>query len=317
MDARVSVLIPAYNSTFIEDTIASVYAQTVLPGEVIVVNDGSTDDTEARLRHLAARLPANFVIRTKENGGCASALNLGLRLATGMYIAFLDHDDIWHPEKLERQLADFERYPGSALSFTDHSLLFANPKDAIDVLYRGPDGEPRAVEVPPEPWLADAESVLEIFLTSQCPVPTMSTVMMRRDVLASLGPFDEELDTGHDVKMYLDLLATGGRIEYVPRRLVQYRCHGENLSRDGVANRSYMWQIADRFYELHAADLTEHMRDRARGWRARAHLLTAIDAIRQGETGQARRHILKAARIRPSSVRPGWLRMLGVGAPPG
>src|SRR5436190_13734941 len=106
--ASVSVIIPVYNGKFLEEAVASAYAQTSPPGEVIVINDGSTDDTERHIRNLASELPPNFIWRTKENGGAASARNAGLRLATGTHIAFLDADDVWHPEKLKRQLEHFD-----------------------------------------------------------------------------------------------------------------------------------------------------------------------------------------------------------------
>src|SRR5689334_17741383 len=120
-DGTISIVVTAYNSgSFLDAAVASVYAQTVAPAEVIVVDDGSTDDTGDRLRRLASTLPASFTYKTKRHGGIASALNLGIGVAAGDYVAFLDHDDTWHPRKLERQVQHLASSPELALSFTGY-----------------------------------------------------------------------------------------------------------------------------------------------------------------------------------------------------
>ena len=97
---RISVVIPAYNAArFLPRCLASVFAQTLKPDEVIVVDDGSTDDTAA----LAAALGARVISRP--NGGLSAARNTGIQNASSEWIALLDADDLWAPEKLERQVA--------------------------------------------------------------------------------------------------------------------------------------------------------------------------------------------------------------------
>lgn len=105
----VSIIIPAFNaSVFIEGTIRSALAQTYAPTELIVVDDGSTDDTAARVAALAARHPTIRLIR-QSNAGVAAARNTAVAHARGSYIALLDADDLWHPEKLARQVAHARR----------------------------------------------------------------------------------------------------------------------------------------------------------------------------------------------------------------
>src|SRR5580693_10799022 len=100
MQPLVSVVIPAYNAgAFIDGSVGSALKQSAGDLEVIVVNDGSTDDTPDRL--LAWNDPRLSVI-TQANLGLASALNAGIRAARGTYIGFLDADDLWLPHKLER-----------------------------------------------------------------------------------------------------------------------------------------------------------------------------------------------------------------------
>ena len=105
---RVSVIIPAYQcSRVIGFAIDSLLKQTRLPDEIIVVDDGSSDDIVAALRHYGSSVR---LVR-KENGGASSARNAGIDIATGDMIAFLDSDDFWHPTKLQEQLRIFEEHP--------------------------------------------------------------------------------------------------------------------------------------------------------------------------------------------------------------
>lgn len=109
-ECLVSVVIPTYNnSTLVLATLDSVFAQTFLDYEVVVVNDGSTDDTAEKLAPLAATGRIRLI--TQENGGVGNARNRGIHEAKGKYVALLDHDDLWLPRKLEEQVAYAERHP--------------------------------------------------------------------------------------------------------------------------------------------------------------------------------------------------------------
>ncbi len=305
----VSVVIPAYNSRFLDETIASAYAQTVTPNEVIVVNDGSTDDTEDRLCALASQLPRGFVWRTKQNGGEASARNYGIRIATGTHVAFLDHDDLWHPEKLERQLDHFASDPDLSLSFTGYTYIYRG-------FSRAP-GRTRPTEtLRHEVWDTDPDVMLEQLLFDRCPIEPMSAVMVRRDALALVTPFDETLAIGSDVLMYLELAIRRMKIDYLPEVLVEYRWHGTNASRDVGLMWDNLAFVYDQFFHEHGRQLPDRIRARGPRWRAERHLTAAIDALRNRDKRGARRHIVAAARARPLSIRPGWVRMLGIGAPP-
>lgn len=102
----VSVIMPAYNAeAFIEDAIASVQAQTMAQWELLVVDDGSTDKTREILRRLAETDGRIHPVAGKGRQGAAASRNQAMDLAKGQYLAFLDADDLWRPEKLERQLA--------------------------------------------------------------------------------------------------------------------------------------------------------------------------------------------------------------------
>src|SRR5579872_1896806 len=118
MTAGVSVVIPTYNrATLIGDTIDSILRQTVPPAEVIVVDDGSTDDTAA----VVARYGGAVRYHRIENSGPGVARNIGVSLARSPWIAFCDSDDIWLPIKQERQLRLQALCPEVESSFTDHA----------------------------------------------------------------------------------------------------------------------------------------------------------------------------------------------------
>ncbi|MGN2390562.1 glycosyltransferase family 2 protein [Pelomicrobium sp. G1] len=105
---EVSVIVPTFNSErFIAQTIGSVFAQTFRGFEILVVDDGSIDGTIAAIPKNDPRVR----IFRQENAGVAAARNTGIKNAKGRYIAFLDHDDFWHPQKLAAQLESFRRRP--------------------------------------------------------------------------------------------------------------------------------------------------------------------------------------------------------------
>ena len=112
----VSVVIPAYNAAaFIAQTLDSVRTQTFTEHETIVVDDGSTDRTSDVVEEYFTRHGVRGRVVRQENRGIAAARNAGMREATGTYVALLDHDDLWYPEKLDAVMAEFEDHPGADL----------------------------------------------------------------------------------------------------------------------------------------------------------------------------------------------------------
>lgn len=178
---RVSVVIPTYNSGhLVVEAVESVLRQTCRPDEVIVIDDGSTDDTPERLRPYLDRI--QYVPQT--NGGVAAARNAGLALATGDLIAFLDADDAWHPHKLERQLAVLSQQPQIDLLATELTS-WPGQFAAAETLGRG-----AVVPVP-----------LAEMLTFN-PLAT-SSVVVRREALERVGRFDTDLFGPEDYDLWL------------------------------------------------------------------------------------------------------------------
>lgn len=125
---RVSVIMPAYNAeAYIEAAIRSVMNQTMPDWELIVLDDGSRDGTCGIVEGLAAEDPRVTLVRNSENMGVARTRNRGFDLCSGRYAALLDSDDVWHPDKLEKQLARMEQ-TGAELSCTSYAIVDADGK---------------------------------------------------------------------------------------------------------------------------------------------------------------------------------------------
>ena len=207
---EVSVVIPTRNRWSLLSTrsLRAAQVQEDVVHEVIVVDDGSTDETPTRLAALDD--PRVRVIRHETPGGVARARNAGLREARGDWIAFLDDDDSWAPHKLRRQLdaarssdADFV-YSG-VVAVDDHAnVLFA---------FETP---------PPEP--------LQFDVIEKCVIPAgPSNVLIRTALLRELGGFDEQLLNMEDWDLWIRL-ASAGKAVVVPEILVAYLEHAEGKS---------------------------------------------------------------------------------------
>jgi glycosyltransferase involved in cell wall biosynthesis len=226
--ARISVVIPAYNAAaFLPATLASVFAQSELPAEVIVVDDGSTDDTAAVARSCGA------TVISVRNGGGSAARNVGTRAAAGEYIAYLDADDIWAPEKLALQLDALESFVQPAFSFTDH-LVF----DELGVhAGRGGLRAHPAFRRTVGPMLNDAT----ILIAADDTRPVLSdmyflpaSVLVRRVDVLAVGGFDESLRGSEDYEFFLRLFRLVPAIA-VMQPLLFYRRHPAQVTASEIA----------------------------------------------------------------------------------
>lgn len=207
------MVIPVYNQErYLGAAIDSVLAQSFRDFELIVVDDGSTDRTP----DVMARFGPQIRPVHKPNGGNASALNAGIREAGGRWIGWLSSDDLWEPTKLERQLEALRVHPEAALAYTD--VLVIDGED--HVLYRRSYPSPQT-----------ARARLRLLLRT-CYI-NGSTVLVRRDVLDRVGPFDERDRLASDHDMWLRI-AERFDVLHVPEALVRYRVHGAQLSKKGA-----------------------------------------------------------------------------------
>jgi glycosyltransferase involved in cell wall biosynthesis len=212
----VSVIIPAYNvASYISDTLESVLAQTYRDFEAIVINDGSTDDTEAVIAPFRSRI--NYI--HKKNGGVHTARNAGLRAARGRYIAFLDGDDMWMPRYLEALLGMLENDPKISAVYPN-AYFFGSPR-LTGKLHQGL-------------YPVSAPVTFERVLKRECFI--FCSVLLRRSVLDEVGGFDEELweQGAEDLDLWLRILQFGHRFQFTTEPLVKYRWRHDSLSNNGV-----------------------------------------------------------------------------------
>lgn len=199
--SKISVIIPAFNSSkTIEQAINSALTGQISDIEVVVVDDGSQDNTAEIVSKLQNKDPRIKLIK-KKNGGQSQARNMGLKAAQGEFVAFLDHDDLWLPGKTEKQLSKFVE--GIDLVYSDSFVDRGGEKtlwSGTNKLYSG------------QPLLELAENNF---------IPTL-TVIMRRSLFDKIPPFNESLRYGEDYDIWFRTLLSGSRIDYVPEPLATY-----------------------------------------------------------------------------------------------
>ena len=208
---RVSVVIPTYNrQNLVVEAIESVLGQTFRDFEIIVVDDGSTDETAAKIQPYLARL----IYTVQKNQGVAVARNTGIRLAQGEWICFLDSDDLWQPGKLAAQISFADTHPEYGLLASELQGFDANGKaggSSKSAMYRIRNG-----------------LVVEDLLFGNW-IQT-STVMLRRDCLDQVGWFDEDVGQfGEDWLLWMRV-ASKFPIYFMPEPLVSYRFHPGRLT---------------------------------------------------------------------------------------
>jgi teichuronic acid biosynthesis glycosyltransferase TuaG len=217
MSPRVSVVMPAYNAgRYVTESVRSVQAQSYAGWELIIVDDGSTDDTAEVAVGLAASDSRVRYVR-RENGGQAAARNTGLREARGDVVAFLDSDDLWLPGKLERQLEVLDE-TGADLVYCDGYIFFE-------------DGSPeRAGFFAVVPGAADGPTMLKL-LYAYNRIATLS-VLVRRQALDRVGPFDESrrIQNCEDYELWLRMARAGCSFYGMPDRLMRYRRHSASTT---------------------------------------------------------------------------------------
>lgn len=211
MATRVSVVIPCYNQgRFLAQAIQSVLDQDYPDKEVIVVNDGSTDDTAA----IASRFGDRIIYIEQPNRGAASARNMGIRASQGEYIAFLDADDVCLPGRLALEAAVLDRRPEVGLVAADAYLI--DDSGRVLGLKSLISGAPRC----PEDFRWET--------VEYC--PTTSTVMVRRACFEVVGYFEESLVAGEDWLQWVRI-SHSFSMAYVDQPLILYRQHGSNITR--------------------------------------------------------------------------------------
>jgi GT2 family glycosyltransferase len=324
----VSVVIPTYNRGYcIERSIDSVLGQTHAHVDVIVVDDGSTDDTRERLQR---RYGGDERVRYfhQDNQGVSVARNLGLSQVKGSFLALHDSDDVWKPWKLELQLACLERVPQAGMIWTDMEAVDADGR-LVDPsylrkyydAYRWFTTEqlftecyplpPLSFELPPQvrtPQLYVGDIFSPMIMGNLVHTPT---VLVRRERMEQVGLFNVDLrSAGGDFDFHLRTCKLGP-VAYADVAAIEYRAGAP----DQLTRPSSSLQRARNFLSTIAPHI-EKERDRIRlpermihSVLAEAHEWIGASALEAGETSEAREHLSKSLRHHPWQPRTAMLLM--------
>jgi hypothetical protein len=277
----VSVIMPTFNrASLLADAIDSVLSQTYRNWELIIVDDGSTDDTRDV---VAAYSDARIRCVRQENRGQAAARNVGLSLASGRYLAFLDSDNRWKPGKLAAQIDHLRANPTVGLVYAENELI----DEAGNVVGHAPA-------------LRRSGRVLEELIMGN--FVTFNTVVVRAECIDGMT-FDESMRGGEDYDLLLRLAAVAS-FAYQPDVLCQYRIEGERVS-----NRVYEVLQANEksLRRLFASSSIPRSQQRRALGRIRARM--ALAARRAGQRGRAFLLAAESCLLRPTD--PGGWRILG------
>jgi len=254
-----------------------VLAQTYQDYEVIVVDDGSSDETYHVVRRYTSRFNGGLFYIFQDNQGLSGARNTGCRFASGRYLAFLDTDDLWKPEKLARQVPVLASDPSIG--------LVASMAEVIDetgtVLRIKPHTPPGCT--------------LKELVTRGTAPP--STFVVRREAIAGVGYFDPLIKRGlEDLDLGFRLAAAGWRLVCLEEPLIRYRLHASNLSSEPVGT----YQGYVRAYEKLLALPQEEIPQRTvRGLIGKYRYLLGTAYLHQHDARKALSEYLRAIRIAP------------------
>jgi glycosyltransferase involved in cell wall biosynthesis len=236
---RISVIIPVYNSAaFFENTLRRVLRQQSPAHEIIVVNDGSTDGTQAVLDKYKDRI----ISKTIPNSGCSVARNEGVRLSSGDALAFLDADDLWFSKKLKVMSGFLERFPGVDFFCSDYLVYYERDRRIVRHYDYLPNRRAFNFNEPLR------ELPLKLFLANNF-VGTPSAAVIRKGLFERLGGFDSACRLVEDLDFFLRA-AVRTDVVVVREALFYKHNHEENMSFDKV-----------KVYESHKQLLLKNLPD--------------------------------------------------------
>jgi glycosyltransferase involved in cell wall biosynthesis len=218
---RISVVIPSFNAAhFLPAAIESIRQQTSQVDEIIIVDDGSTDDTEQVIHSIGS----DIIYIRQANSGVSASRNKGISVATGHLIAFLDADDLWLPQKIERQARVFEDNPRVGLVAADRAEINEQGNLLLASLFKKQGLYRFFLELEGHPIPNVLSRLLHVNF-----IPT-SSVMVRKSTLDKIGGFDTSIRYGEDLELWARI-AIEFDIVCLPDVLIHYRRHDENATK--------------------------------------------------------------------------------------
>ncbi len=284
---RVSVIIPTYNRRdLVQLTIDSALAQTFTDSEIIVVDDGSTDNTGEMLR---ARYDSQIRYEYQTNQGESAARNRALQLAQGEYIALLDSDDLWFPDKIEKEVRRLDAEPQAGLVFCEAWLIDAAGERLAD--------RPEGQGVTP-----DDLSLEKMVFVNQIGGP--STTLIRRSTLDAVGGFDSEIRFGEDWDVWLQMLVRCYHVAYLPEPLTCIRrhrgtqCYYPNAGRN-LQRRNEHLRLLEKAFDQWPGPVPDRLREHAL---ARQYAEAALNELAVSNETSAQENMQQVRQLEPEAV---------------
>jgi GT2 family glycosyltransferase len=282
---KISVIIPAYNcAATIGAALGSVFAQTLPPDEIIVVNDGSTDKTASILDSYLPRIR----VLSQTNGGVSRARNRGCQIAQGDLLAFLDSDDLWHPRYLEYQASQYKNYPEAVAYFTGHINF-----QGSEIYHWGDNAWPREFRTA----VIDSVNFLQSYNASPGLFACISHCCVPKRALMALGsnPFCETLPMAEDLHLF-NRLGLLGEVVYSPAPYTAYRVSTGSLSSDRRRVTEAEVHAFELLQSIYATVDSRALRAAFAQSFAMKRRLWAKMLLETGEVKRARRQLIQSVR---------------------
>ena len=267
---RVSVIIATYNNAhYILEAIASIFNQTYTSYEIIVIDDGSTDNTRQVLEPYLDKIRYLY----QENKGVSHARNLGLEMARGEFISFLDADDFFLPDKLAKQVAVFDAHPSLGIVHSGWRLVNKKGEKISDI----------------ELWHSSPELDLETWVVWK---PVTISMMFSKSWIKSVGGFDTRWHHGEDIDLVLRLSVNGCQAVWLPKITYCYRQHHYNVTRKYTQQAVSINSVLDNFFSRQ--NLSTSIRQLERKSRYYTHNWLAWQAHRNGDLIEMGKYLRQA-----------------------
>ncbi|MFK7803651.1 MAG: glycosyltransferase [Anaerolineae bacterium] len=272
---KVDIIIPAYNQGhYLQSSVESALAQTWENIEVIIIDDGSTDNT-AEVGQSFADPRVTYIYQ--ENGGLSAARNTGLHHATGEFISFLDSDDLFLPQKIEALLNKLQANPEAGLAAGPALLIDENGQEIGKTYGNGiPDLD--------EEWLFGNRV-------------HVGSILVKAEWLNQVEPFDESLRACEDWDMWMRLAIVGCKMVWSPDPVSKYRIHGQQMTKEAVRMKTAMLTVLEKIFDRD--DLQPEWHEAAARAKAEALIKAAARGFLAGDVATAKSDLASSIEISP------------------
>ena len=282
MSPTVSIIIPTFNrADFVAEAVLSVLTQGGVDLEVLVVDDGSTDQTESILLAQVTDTRVRYIAQS--NLGRSAARNHGISVARGEFVGFLDSDDLYLPNCLQNHLNVFRDCPQTGLTVGGYAYL----------------DEAGGVQGERQPWSECADLSLVGWLFNCLAMP--GSILVRRQWLEHVGGFDRQCEIAEDWDLFLRLAQAGCEMRWVKTSVCQYRQHSGNSFRTLTLHHQGSLQALRKLFD--STNLDSPVRENSTQAVAQAHALFARRALALNQLALFQSYLRQAVQLRPNLTR--------------